>query len=40
MSNIIERITCNPDICDGRPTVRNTRYTVDLVLDLMEWEQA
>ena len=32
---IIERITSNPDICHGRPTIRNTRYTVDLVLDLM-----
>lgn len=33
--NLIKRITLNPDICHGRPTVRNTRYTVDLILDLM-----
>ena len=32
---IIARITSNPDICHGKPTIRNTRYTVDLVLDLM-----
>ncbi len=33
--HLIKRITLNPDICHGRPTVRNTRYTVDLILDLM-----
>jgi uncharacterized protein (DUF433 family) len=29
------RITLNPEICHGRPTIRNTRYTVDLILDLL-----
>ncbi len=29
------RITINPDICNGRPAIRNTRYTVDLILDLL-----
>jgi uncharacterized protein (DUF433 family) len=29
------RITLNPDICHGRPAIRNTRYTVDLILDLL-----
>lgn len=33
--NLIERITINPEICNGRPTIRNTRYTVDLILDLL-----
>jgi uncharacterized protein (DUF433 family) len=28
-------ITINPEICHGRPTIRNTRYTVDLILDLL-----
>jgi uncharacterized protein (DUF433 family) len=32
---LINRITVNPDICHGRPTIRNTRYTVDLILDLL-----
>ena len=32
---LFNRITINPDICHGRPTIRNTRYTVDLILDLM-----
>ena len=30
-----KRITINPDICHGRPTIQNTRYTVDLLLDLL-----
>lgn len=33
--NLIDRITINPDICNGKPTIRNTRYTVDLILDLL-----
>lgn len=29
------RITINSEICNGRPTIRNTRYSVDLILDLL-----
>ena len=32
---LLNRITLNPDICQGKPTIRNTRYTVDLILDLL-----
>jgi len=32
---LFNRITLNPEICQGRPTIRNTRYTVDLILDLL-----
>ena len=32
---LIHRITVNSEICHGRPTIRNTRYTVDLILDLL-----
>lgn len=32
---LLNRITINPEICHGRPSIRNTRYTVDLVLDLL-----
>ncbi len=32
---LFRRITINPEICNGRPTIRNTRYTVDLILDLL-----
>lgn len=31
----INRITLNPDICHGKPTIRNKRYPVDLILDLL-----
>lgn len=32
---LLHRITVNPEICHGRPTIRNTRYTVELILDLL-----
>ena len=32
---LISRITVNPEICQGKPTIRNTRYTVELILDLL-----
>ncbi len=34
-NTLLNRITLNPEICHGRPTIRNTRYTVDLILDLL-----
>lgn len=34
-SNLLKRITINPDVCHGKPTIRNKRYTVDLILDLL-----
>ena len=33
--NILNRITLNPDVCFGKPTIRNMRYTVEMVLDLL-----
>ncbi len=35
MERLTDRITLNPDICHGKPTIRNKRYTVDLILDLL-----
>lgn len=32
---MMERITINPEVCQGKPTIRNTRYSVDLILDLL-----
>jgi uncharacterized protein (DUF433 family) len=32
---ILNRITLNRDVCSGKPTIRNTRYTIDLILDLL-----
>ena len=33
--NYLDRITINPEICHGKPVIRNTRYTVGLILDLL-----
>ena len=35
MENLLNRITLNPDVCHGKPTIRNKRYTVNLILDLL-----
>ena len=35
MESLLERITLNPEICHGKPTIRNKRYTVELILDLL-----
>lgn len=32
---LIQRITLNPAICFGKPTVRNMRYPVEMILDLL-----
>ncbi|MEX2568720.1 MAG: DUF433 domain-containing protein [Cyclobacteriaceae bacterium] len=34
-NQLIKRITVNPEICHGKPTIRDKRYTVDLILDLL-----
>ena len=31
----MERIVVDPDICNGRPTVRGTRITVQTVLEFL-----
>jgi uncharacterized protein (DUF433 family) len=31
----LDRITWNPDICHGQPTVRGLRYTVESLLELL-----
>lgn len=32
---LLDRITLNPDICHGKPAIRNKRYPVELILDLL-----
>lgn len=32
---LLARITLNPDVCFGKPTVRNLRYPVEVLLDLL-----
>jgi len=35
MENLLTRITINPDICHGKPTLRNMRWPVEVILDLL-----
>jgi uncharacterized protein (DUF433 family) len=35
MENLISRITINPEICHGKPTVRNMRWSVEVILDML-----
>ena len=32
-SDLLERITINPDICHGKPCIRGLRYPVETVLE-------
>jgi uncharacterized protein (DUF433 family) len=34
-SNLLERITHNPDICHGKPCIRGLRYPVEFILELL-----
>ena len=33
--DLIERITINPEICHGKPTIRGLRYPVETILELL-----
>ena len=35
MENLISRMTINPDVCHGKPTIRNMRYPLEIILDLL-----
>lgn len=35
MDVLLSRITINPSICHGKPTIRGMRYTVEHMLELM-----
>lgn len=34
-NTLLKRITLNPNICFGKPTIRNMRYPVEVILDLL-----
>jgi uncharacterized protein (DUF433 family) len=34
-NNLLNRITVDPNICHGKPTIRKTRYSVALILELL-----
>lgn len=33
--SLLSRITINPNVCFGKPTIRNMRYSVEVLLDLL-----
>jgi uncharacterized protein (DUF433 family) len=33
--NLAERVTIDPEICHGKPTIRGLRYTVEGILELL-----
>jgi len=33
--SVLDRITLDPDVCHGKPCVRNMRWPVEVVLDLV-----
>lgn len=35
MEDLLKRITINPDIAHGKPTIRNTRYAVAYILEYL-----
>lgn len=34
-ANLLSRITINPSVCHGKPTIRNTRYMVESILEYL-----
>lgn len=35
MVNLLARITLDPAVCHGKPTIRGLRYPVEMLLDLL-----
>ena len=35
MSKLIDRITIDPEICHGKPCIRNMRWPVEVVIDML-----
>jgi uncharacterized protein (DUF433 family) len=35
MENLISRITINSEVCNGKPSIRNMRFTVIQILELI-----
>jgi len=35
MESLIKRITTNADVCHGKPTIRNMRYPVEMIIELL-----
>ena len=35
MTNLLDRITIDPAVCHGKPTIRGLRYPVEVILELL-----
>jgi uncharacterized protein (DUF433 family) len=35
MAKLIDRITINPEICHGKPCIRNMRWPVEVIIDML-----
>lgn len=35
MDSLLSRITLNPEICHGKPVIRNMRWPVEVILDML-----
>jgi len=35
MQNLLDRITIDPEICHGKPTIRGLRYPIEVILQLL-----
>jgi uncharacterized protein (DUF433 family) len=35
MNDIIEKIKVNPEVCHGKPVIRDTRYTVESMIEYL-----
>lgn len=35
LMNFSDRITIDPDICHGKPTIRGLRYPIEMILELL-----
>ena len=35
MKSYLDRITMNPEICHGKPCIRNMRWPVEVILDML-----
>jgi len=35
MNSLLSRITINPDVCHGKPVIRNLRYPVETLLEYL-----
>lgn len=35
MQNLLKRVTIDPEICHGKPSIRGLRYPVEIILQLL-----